>query len=190
MPSYRKFDIFSNATAQYFNSLRKGNRHWSEYFNLHHQVTMYRWGGFAVLIGRLRWQVAYGIWRYNQSVSTMKYSKELITIGFYVFSAFQFRSSWLLELLGFEGWRKPEKERQKKPPSSRKKTHNIEILVWKQGFLHCATLLWRANSIWGELNVRTMKACVEAWLMLAMALVVGRDLCYWSALQVLVCYIN
>lgn len=81
MPSYRKFDIFSNATAQYFNPLRKGNRHWSEYFNLHHQVTMYRWCGFAVLIGRLRWQVAYGIWRYNQSVSTMKYSKELLTIG-------------------------------------------------------------------------------------------------------------
>ena len=150
MPSYRKFDIFSNATAQYFHPLRKGNRHWSEYFNLHHQVTMYRWCGFAVLIGRLRWQVADGIWRYNQSVSTMKYSKELLTIGFYVFSAFQFRSSWLLQLLGFEGWRKPDKERQNNPPSSRKKTHNKEILVWRQGFLHCATLLWRANSIWGD----------------------------------------
>ena len=150
MPSYRKFDIFSNAPAQYFNPLRPANRHWSEYFNLHHQVTMYRWGGFAVLIRRLRWQAGDGIWRYNQSVSTMKYSKELLTIGFYVFSAFQFRSSWLLQLLGFEEWRKLDKERQNNPPSSRKKTHNKEILVWMQGFLHCATLLWRANSIWGD----------------------------------------
>ena len=113
MPSYRKFDIFSNAPAQYFNPLRPANRHWSEYSNLHHQVTMYRWGGFAVLIRRLRWQAGDGIWRYNQSVSTMKYSKELLTIGFYVFSAFQFRSNWNLELLCFEGWRKPDKERQK-----------------------------------------------------------------------------
>ena len=150
MPSYRKFDIFSNATAQYFNPLRKGNRHWSEYFNLHHQVTMYRWCGFAVLIGRLRWQVAYGIWRYNQSVSTMKYSKELLTIGS-VTSSLRSNSDraeiWNCCVLRDGGNRTKS---AKKLPSSRKKTHNIKILVWRQGFLHCATLLWRANSIWGD----------------------------------------